>query len=560
SGTERPERVDGANISANMFHLLRVKPALGRDFLPGEDSPTAAPVALLSWQIWHSRYGGDPHILGRTIRVNAEPATVVGIMPPHFLFPDEQVVWAPLRIDPAKVKRGDGHAYQVLGRLKPGLSLERAAAEISAVSRRLAQQFPDTNAGVDALVQPLRKRFIPAQISNLLFLMLAGVFCVLLIACLNVANLMLARASTRTRELAIRSALGAGRRRVLAQIMVESCLIAALGAGLGLLLGGWGVRLFNLAIADRQPPYWMRFELDGAALLFTLGLALFSGLACGLVPALQAARANLNEVLKDEGRGGSSFRLGWFSRGIVVAEIAFSCLLLIMAGLMVKSVVELRHVDSGFSTASLLTQRVALFDAAYPTQAERIRTYGEILDRLDGKPGVTAVAATSSLPVNGTGTELYAVEGRAYPKANELPQARLQTISAGFFDVYQAKILSGRDFSRLDTEGREDVVIVNHSFAQKVFPGEDPIGHRIRVGREISGPWRRIVAVVPDLAMNGLDKKDPQGIYLPLGQSIEEHRMSYVLRTPANPISLAAMARAQVTAVDKDLPIYFVYT
>ena len=563
SGNARPERIEGGFVTANLFDLLGAKPARGRSFLPGEDQPGAPRVAMLSWEIWQKRYGGDPRILGRTVRLNAEPATVVGIMPPKFAFPFNEKAWAPLPIDPTKHKRGEGDTYEVVGRLKPGVTLEAARTEIRGISKRLAAQYPDTNAGVDASVKPLMEEFIPAEVSSLLYLMLAGVFCVLLIACLNVANLMLARASSRTRELAIRSALGAGRRRVLVQILAESFMIAALGAGLGLGLAYLGVAGFNRAIVPTEPPYWLFIELDALAVWFTLGLALIAGFASGLFPAFQASKADVNEVLKDEGRGSSSLRLGWFSRSIVVAEIAFSCLLLVMAGLMVKSVIQVRGADAGIDTQNLLTFRVPLFEAAYPTQSRRIRTYEAILDRLDGKPGVSAVAATTALPYNGTGTDSYAVEGRAYAKANDLPQARLQTISPGFFSMFGVRLLDGRDFSRLDRESSEPVAIVNASFAAKVFPGRPPgeaLGRRIRLGRGTEGSWRRIVAVVPDLGMNGFQKEDPQGIYLPLGQSPDDQRMSYVVRTPNNPLALTDMARAQVMAVDKDLPIYFVQT
>ncbi len=560
SGNARPERLDGAFITANLFDLIGAKPARGRSFLPGEDQPGAQRVAILSWQVWKDRYGSDPRILGRTVRVNAEPATVVGVMPAGFEFPFNQKIWSPLPIDPTKMKRGEGDTYEVVGRLKPGVTIETAAAEIRGISKRLAAQYPDTNAGIDAVVKPLMQEFIPKEVSSLLFLMLAGVFCVLLIACLNVANLMLARASARTRELAIRSALGAGRRRVLTQILAESFLIATLGAALGLGLAWLGVAGFNRAIVPTEPPYWLHIELDGLAVLFTLALALISGLASGLFPALQASRSDVNEVLKDEGRGSSSLRLGWFSRSIVVAEIAFSCLLLVMAGLMVKSVVQIRGADSRIDTANLLTFRVPLFEAAYPTQAKRIQTYERILDRLEGQPGVVAVVATTALPYTGTGTESYAVEGRAYAKVNDLPSARLQTVSPGYFGLFGARLLSGRDFTRLDREGSEPVVIVNQSFAAKVFPGDDAVGHRVRLGRGTDTTWRRIVAVVPDLGMNGFQKEDPQGIFLPLGQSRDDQRMSYAVKTHENPLALTAMARAQVVAVDKDLPIYFVQT
>ena len=313
---------------------------------------------------------------------------------------------------------------------------------MSTIAKALALEFPQTNKGHGAVIKPYTEEYVGEEVSSLLFVMLAAVVCVLLMACANVANLMLARAAKRTRELAVRSALGAGRRALIAQILLESCVIAALGAVLGIGLAIWGVAAFNRAIVDSTPPFWLRFEIDTAALLFTLAATLLAGTVSGLVPALRASRANLSEVLKDEGRGSTSLKLGRMGKGIVVLEVALSCVLLVMAGLMVKSVVKLRTIDLGFEVDHLLTARIALFDASYPDDAAKAAFFQGLLDRLDGQAGISGVAIASNLPL-GSGMDHYALEGKAYPQEEDLPLAHSMTVSPGFF-----RLLRGRGARR----------------------------------------------------------------------------------------------------------------
>lgn len=558
---EEPERVEAAWVTANTFDVLRVKPLLGRSFLAGEDRVGAARVVVLSHELWQQRYGGDREIVGRSIRVNAAPATVVGVMPPEFKFPTTQRIWMPLAIDEAAAGRGVGATYEVIGRPREGVSVKAASAEIEAITLRTAERFPATNKGLEAVVKPLHSEFIPKDIVALFYLMLAGVLAVLLIACLNVANLLLARASTRTRELSIRTALGADRRRVVVQLLAESFLLAIGGLALGVILAKWGVQAFNLSIAASNPPYWLDIRLDVPALLALAGVTLLAGLVSGLVPALKASRADIQEVLKDEGRGSSSLRMGWFSRAIVVAEVAFSCLLLVLAGLMIKSIVGMRNLSTEFSTEQVLTFRVALFEAAYPDSASRLRLYDSLLGRLGAQPGIEAVAASTAMPIAGTGTEAFAIEGRPHADPSELPKTRVQTVSPGYFSAFRARVLSGRDFGSADRADGEPVAIVNRLFAAKVFPNQDAVGHRIRIGRDEQAPFRRIVGVVPDLMMGGLDREDPEGVYIPMAQDAEADRMSFVVRAAGgDPLAQVAMVRREIDALDRDLPIYFVQT
>ncbi|MDP9122292.1 MAG: ABC transporter permease [Acidobacteriota bacterium] len=558
SGEQKPLRLDGASMTSDFLDLLRVKPLLGRGFLPGEDAPGAAPVVLLGFRVWQDRYNGDPHIVGRGVRVNGKTATVVGVMPEGFRFPIEQDLWLPLGLDPGKSERGKGPKLAVYGRLRDGVSLDQAAAEMSAIVRGLATEYPRTNKGLTAVVMPYTAKAVGKEIAILLYTMLGAVACVLLIACINVASLIMARAGQRTREIAIRSALGAGRRQVVAQILTESVLLASIGAGLGLGLARWGVYLFNAAVVEKSPPFWMRIELDPAALVFALAATLLAGLISGLVPAFQASKTDINEVLKDEGRGSTSLRLGWFSKLVVVAELALSCALLVGAGLMVKSVVLTQTVKLGFDQANVLTFRVPLFTANFPKPRQRAAFYQQVLTGLQGLPGVTEVGATTSLPTSGSQSSDYTVEGRAYASDADYPIAHSDVISSRLFASLHARVVLGREFGSADTAESLPVVIVNQSFARKVWPGQDPLGKRIRLARtEDQEPWRTVVGVVPDLWMDGLANKQPEGFYLPLAQSGPE-RLSFTVHTRDNPLTLVPAARSLVAGLDRDTPIYFV--
>ncbi|HZF07404.1 MAG TPA: ABC transporter permease [Thermoanaerobaculia bacterium] len=562
SGTEKPERFDGGYMTANAFDLLGVQPILGRAFLPGEDQPEATRIAVLGYGLWKGRYGGDPKILGRVIRVNGEPTSVVGVMPEGFGFPINEVVWVPLRLDPKKLQRGsEAEGVNVFGRLKDGVTIARAQAEMATIAKSLAREFPATNQGVTAKVRPYVELAINDQISSLLYTMLGAVGFVLLLACANVASLMMARASLRTRELAIRSALGAGRKRVLTQILIESLLLSALGAALGLGLAYFGLQAFNASIVDSNPPFWFHIMLSGRPLLFVLGITLLSGLLSGLAPALQASKADVNEVLKDEGRGSTSLRMGRFSRFVVVFEVAFSFALLVAAGLMVRSVVKVQTMDFGFAKEDLLTVRIALYEAQYPEKANRVVFWNELLRRLDGRPGIAAVAAMDTVPTNGSDTDLYAVEGRAYPTDRDLPQAHKVSISPRLFSTLGVRPLSGRELGLEDREGSLPVVVVNRSFAEKAWPHQDPLGRRIRLGKNRAGAiWRTVVGVVPDLQMNSLNDTDsgPAGFYLPLAQECPQ-RVNVILRTRGgDPLAMTATVRAEVNAINPDLPLYFV--
>ncbi len=553
-----PERFDGAFISPSTFPLLGVRPQLGRLFSE-EDRVTGAPmVMLIGHQLWQDRYQGDPGIVGRSVRVNSEPATIIGVMPEDFLFPFQQQVWVPLRVDPVALARGEGITLEVMGRLRDGVTIDRAMVEMSGIAQRLAAEYPQTNEGIAPVIKPFTEEYIGEEPITLLYTMLGAVFLVLLIACANVANLLMSRAATRTKEVGIRTALGASKVRIVLQFMAEALLLALGGAALGLAIAWVGVRAFNTAIADTGPPFWIDIRIDGAALLFTLAIAGVAALVAGVIPALHAARANVNDILKDESRGSSSFRLGRVSKAIVVFEIALSCGLLIGAGLMIKSVTQLRTIDFGFPT-EVFTARVGLMEVDYPDSIARENFHNALLPRLQQIPGIESVALLTALPGLGAGGPNVRIEGVEYDVEGELPWARGNSISPNYFETFQVRMLEGRAFTEQDRMSSLPVAIVNQAFAAKFFANESPIGRRVRFGREADAPWITIVGVVPDMREGGLDDEVQEAIYRPLAQDPARF-FSIAARTRSEPLAITQEVREAVIGVDSDLPIYFVQT
>jgi predicted permease len=553
---EKPERYSAAYTTANMFDLVRVRPHIGRGMSGADDAPGAPQVALLSDELWRNRFGGERSVLGRTIRVNGETTTIVGVMPPRFRFPFFQDLWVNLRPDPNAVARGEGRRLEVFGRLRPGVTLEGAGANLAAITRRLGDAYPATNSGVTPLLKPYTEEYIGDDVSGMLYTMLAAAFGVLLIACANVANLLLARTALRGKEVAIRTALGASRARVVIQLLSETAAMAAVGAVLGLGIAAVGIRLFNAAMVDARPPFWIDIRLNAPVLLFSLGLTLAASLAAGLVPALQASGSRMYDVLKDESRGSSGFRLGRFSRGLVLAEIALSCALLVAAGLMTKSVVRLRNVDFGFASGQVFTAEIALFESAEPDTAARVVFLEELLPRLAAIPGVRAAAIASTIPGEDGNFNYVAIEGKDYAGDQDYPEMRYSAVSPRFFDIFNAPATQGRVIAASDRLGTLPVAVVNASFARTHFPGASPVGRRIRFGRADSKePWRTVVGVVPDRHMDGVENEEPEGVYVPLSQRPQE-LLSLVATADGNPMRLTAQVAGAVAGLDPDLPVF----
>jgi putative ABC transport system permease protein len=522
SGTEKAERYDGAWVSYELFDVLQVRPAMGRTFTRDEETPGRGNVALLSHSLWQDRYAGDPAILGKSIRANGVPYTVIGVMPPKFVFPDRHSIWMPIQQDAAKLERGGGTWMEMIARVKPGVSFDEANADIAAIARRIAAEFKMTNDGITASARPIAESQIGPQPRRLLWTMLGAVFLVLLIACANVANLLLDRAAHRTKEVGIRSALGASRLAVVRQFMAEALLLATAGAVLGAIVAKGGILLFNRAIVDTNPPFWLDIRLHPPVLLFVAATALVASLFSGAIPAYQSSRADINEILKDESRGASSFRIGRLSRGLVVFEIALSCGLLVASGLMVRSVVKLRNMDAGVTTENVFTARVG-FPSTYTDTLAQIRYFDELQRQLAAIPSVQAVSLSSQLPAAGQNGTNFALEGKAYAADRDYPFTGSLTVAPGFFDTFEVTPTLGRAFTREDRAESVPVVIVNQSFVRKFLGSESPLGKRIRLGGARSTqPWRTIVGVVPDIFTGDTGNPRDAGIILPLAQSHAE--------------------------------------
>jgi predicted permease len=557
-----PERYAGASVSSSLFDLLGVPPLLGRTFAQSEDRPGAALTAVLSHELWQGRFGGNLQIIGTTIRANSETAVVIGVMPKGLRFPFNEDVWLPLRLDPTQL-RESASTVSVVARLDEGASLEAALGELSALGQRIATEYPDTNEGQSLAAQTYEERFLPRPIEMMLWAMLTAVFGVLLIACVNVANLLLARATLRTREMAVRTAIGASRWRVTRQLLAETGVLAFVGSALGLGLAYLGVELFNRALVDIEKPFWYDTHVDVPTLAFTLTLTAVVALIAGITPARRAAAVDVGEVLKDETRGSSSSRTRRFSSILVTVELAVSCALLVGAGLMIKSVANLRTIDLGFETEGVMTGRVDLFEGEYPTQEDRVGFFRQLEAGLGSIPGVQGASLVSSLPGTGAARWRFAVEGEAYTVAAEYPQARATVITADFFDVMGARWIGGRRFRPADSDsGADPVMIVNESFALRHFPDSDAIGNRVRrVLGEAADPWMRIVGVVGDMHVGGgvggigNDEVSPEHMYVPLGL-FDSRSLSFAVGTRGAPAELSGPIRRAVSALDANLPAY----
>jgi putative ABC transport system permease protein len=559
----RPERYSGGLLTVAAFETLGVPPILGRGFREGDDRPGAEPVILLGHDLWRDRYASAPDIVGKAIRVSGIQRTVVGIMPEKFGFPLNQVLWAPLVIDSNAQPRGQGPNYQVIARLKPGVSIEQAKVQAATIAGQLENEFPESNRGVGADVIPYARTILGPEIYALLYTMLGAGIGVLLIACVNVSNLLVARASLRRREVAVRMALGAGGRRVVRQHLTEVLVLATAGGIIGVVLSIFGMRWFTQALSVSPPPFWITFELDYRVMLFVIGIIVLASLVAGTLPAMHAARVSAASALKDDTRSSTSSKLGRFSSGLVIAELAVSCGLLIAAGLMIKSVVQLKNLPMPFAIENILTARVDLPKEGYPDIPASIRFFEQLLPKLQAVPGVEAATLSDGLPAAGNGTIPVQIEGKAYPQDSDYPLAREGIVTAGYFDTFQTKVLSGREFTPLDTATSQPVAVVNQSFARTHFPNVDPVGHQMRRIRPNSKePWLTIVGVVPDLIMEGIgnNNSSPVGYYIPIPQSDVANGVRIAIRTRGDAATLTPLVRSAVASLDPDLAIYEVST
>ena len=557
-GGGEPEQLSGGIVSANTFELLGVRPMLGRTFRSDEDGPDQSDVVILSHGLWERRYGANSSVVGQTIVVNNRAREVVGVMPLGFKFPETAELWIPLTPEVKGWTRND-HGISAVGRLKPGMSLEQAQADMSAVARRIEEQNPVTNEGMGVNLIPLRDGLVGGYRKALL-LLLGVVGLVLAVACANVANLLLARASARQRELAVRAALGASRWRVFRQLLTESLLLGVTGGALGLLLAMWGLDLL-LAAIPIDLPFWMKFTLDWRVLGFAAGTALLTSLIFGVAPALQASRVDINETLKEGGRGGAGASRHRLRRALVIVEVALSLILLISAGLMMRSFLRLQQVNPGLNAENVLTLRVSLPNAKYDVPEKRQDFFKQLLERTRALPGVQSAGAISYLPLSGGGWgRSITIEDHPVVSVGQAPSINHCVITPDYFRAMGITLLTGRDFTEADSRDAAKVTIIDERLAREYWPNESPLGKRVRFGPpEDNEPWHTIVGVVGEVKHESLNLTQRKSVYLPHAQ-VSIGGMALVVRTRANPESLAAAVRSQVKELDPNQPVTAVST
>jgi putative ABC transport system permease protein len=559
SGTEKAERFDGCWMTAEGLQIPRVAPIKGRLIRAGEDRAGGDRVAVIGYSMWQGRYGGSEDVIGKVIRVNGQPHTVIGVMPEGFLYPNNAKIWIPYQVDPLATKRGEGQQLQVVGRLRPGVSVDAALVELNGIAKRIETEHKDTNEGIQAMVQPFVEAYIGPEPKRLLYTMLGAVGFVLLIACANVANLLLDRAAHRTKEVGIRTALGASRMAVVRQFLAEAVILSTMGALLGAGIAQFGITAFNRALADTQTPFFIDIRLHPPVLLFIAGVAMLASLFSGFLPAFQAARADINEILKDESRGASSLHIGKLSRALVVFEIALSCGLLVAAGLMTKSVTKLRNIDPGFDVQNVFTARVG-FPVGYSDSVKQQQFWELLPARLAQIPGAQATSVSSGLPGVNMGGRSIIPEGKTYAREQDQPRVRTLNVTPGFFQTFGLRVRQGREFSTADRKESLPVAIVNQKFVETHLKGVDPVGRRFRFpGGADSLTWRVIVGVVPNVFSGDNETPWDATVFTPFAQEPSSFA-SMSVRTTSAPMSITQQVRDAIASLDPDLPIYWVYS
>jgi len=569
SGKGKPESVTSGVVSPNFFSVLRVRPFIGRTIAPGEDQLGHGNVVVLGHAFWREHFGSDPGIVGQNVTLNQQNYIVLGVMPSRFQMPPSVQIWTPLAwTDTEKAVRGEHH-FSVIGRLKPGIDLERAQAEMNMISSRLEQQYPADDKGWGAVVVPLREQLV-GSVRPALLVLLGAVAFVLLIACANVANLMLARTLGRRKEIAIRSALGASRARIVQQVLSETTLLALAGGLLGLLIAHFGARFISTFLAD-QLSLSPEVSLDGWVLGFTFIISVLTGVLAGLAPALRLTKTDLNEALKQGLNRTDADSGGKRTHGVlVVSEVALSLMLLIGAGLMIRSLWILRSVDPGLDPNNVLTMTIGIPvpSTRFPTPLRQSNFFNDVLQRVRAFPGVESAGVIDALPLTGGGsTQPIAIEGRATQQMADQPEVAVRIVSPGYIRALHIPLLRGRDFSDADIAGRPAAILISESMAKRFWPNENPLGKHLTM-TFLPDASREIVGIVGDVKDSGLDVNDPVAtLYMPLGQlsapqlgGWTSFPMSLVVRTRSNPSSLTSAVTDAVHQVDSELPLLQILT
>ncbi len=561
SDTVEPERLEGAAITWDLFPILGVAPILGRHFNEQDDHPGAEPVLILSYEVWQRRYQGDPNIIGRGIGVNGRPHTVVAVMPPKFAFPENQRAWiplGPLAVKDVRTARG----LFTFGRLKPGVDLAQARSEIASVASAVSREYPSTSEGWSATAAPLSDEFIPDDVRLILWTMMGAVTIVLLIACANVANLMLARATGRQREFCVKAALGAGRARLVKQLLTECVVLGLASAPLGLALAYVGVWLLDQAIPPDQVPYYIHWEVSRRGIAYTFAISALTGVVFGLAPALQAGRLNLQEALRDGARGaGQSGRRARLRNTLVVLEVAMALVLLVGASLFVRSFLNIQSASPGFNTAPLLTLRIFMSGAAYETGAQRVQRIDDLMRRIEGLPGVEAAFASNFIPLSSGGTGDNAIIDGKPVTPGEEPFVFLAGVTPHMQKTMGLPLIKGRAFTEAEGAGLERVAVINDTMARKFWPDADPIGRRFRMKQNSLPEWFTVIGVAPDISPNNVDDDSPPepAAFVPYPY-FPTPNTGFTVRASGDPAALTASLREAIRAADSALPIFAIRT
>jgi predicted permease len=551
-----PQHYQCSMMTGNSFTLTGLKPAVGRSFLPEDERPGAPPVMLLAHSVWESRYGKDPAVVGKSVRLDSVPTTIIGVMPRGIRFPTETDVWQPLVPGRDTENRGNRNLI-VFGRLASGASIATVQAEISTVAQQLASEYPKTNNEIGFRAQTYNQMAVPRKIVPAFYVLLGAVAFVLLIACANVANLMLGRAVTRAREISIRSALGASRWRIIRQLLIESLTLAFAGGAIGWWLAAWGSRAFDAAVIPTGKPSWIDFAPDFHVLLYLSVLSGGAGILFGLAPALRLSRLDVISVLKEGGRGlGAGIRSRSLSGMLVVAEVTLAVILLTGAGLMIRSFLKIYASPTGVDAASLLTMRIGLPPHHYKQPQDQSAFYEHLQSKLESLPGVERASLVTGTPGRGGFTARYELEGSGSGADGNRPFTYDTAVSAGYFRTLRAAMREGREFTPRDGVNGSPVAVVNEAFAARAWPGESALGKRLRIFRAAAPqPWMTVVGVAPDILQDSSDIADHDRIlYQPFGQSPRSD-FYIVARTHVPPATLAEAFRRAVQSVDEDLPV-----
>ncbi len=561
TGGESPERIQGFQVTPNFLDIVGVKPVFGRGFLAEEDQPGKDSVALLSYSLWQRRFGADPNIVNKTISTNGVTRTVIGVLPPGFNYPKGAEIYAPIALTPEVSGNRGNHSYLGIGRLKQGVSLAGAQADLDAIAAQLEKQYPESNTGRGVVIYPILEDTV-RMYSTALWVMMAAVGFVLLIGCANVANLMLARAAGRQREIALRTALGASRLRIIRQLLTESVLLGVAGGCLGILVAYWSLDLFRTANpgeAARFAAGWNQLGISLPVLWFTLLLSVLSGVLFGLAPAWQLSKPDLNSSLKEGARQttSGSHRLRSL---LVISEVALSLMLLVSAGLLIPSFLQLVKTDAGFNSENLLTMSLVLPVAKYKEEPQRAAFYSDLVNRVKALPGVESAAAINHLPLGGSNSSSsFLIEGLPTPPPGQEFVGRYRNCTPDYFQTMGIGVLQGRAFNERDKAGAPLVIIVNETLARKYWPATDPIGKRMRFNGPIEeNPWMQVVGVVKDVR-HELNLPITPDYYTAHAQDAWPS-MVLVAKTRVEPAAMAAPIRQQVWAIDKDQPVFDVKT